>query len=165
MLCFRFSFIFLVALTATMNSHFLRCSKVGVLSRVGSKGPRVGKYGVHVKEFEELALPCMRITSSGPEAKATRVVVVDEIGKMELFSKPFMAAYRQLLDQAASAGNVVVVSTIAQRGQGFIQEIKERPDVTLLTITKADRDAKCEQIIAAVNAQLRSQPTTSTEAL
>ncbi|EGD81014.1 hypothetical protein PTSG_10957 [Salpingoeca rosetta] len=141
--------------------------KEGVLSRVGAKGPRVGKYGVNVKEFEELALPCLRAGpvqkqeqggeeagQQGRQRQAVRLVVVDEIGKMELFSQPFMTAYKGLLDSAADRG-VVVVSTIAKRGQGFIAEVKSRPDVDLHEITRANRDAKFEELASTLLRQLR----------
>ncbi|MFQ5893993.1 MAG: nucleoside-triphosphatase, partial [Nitrospinota bacterium] len=57
----------------------------GVLSRIGLAGPhRVGRYGVDLADFEAVALPALE---AGLEIGA--LVVIDEIGKMELFSERF----------------------------------------------------------------------------
>jgi hypothetical protein len=54
--------------------------KRGELARKDPRsGPRVGSYWVNVKAFEEIALPSM-------EAEAGRVLLIDEIGKMECCS-------------------------------------------------------------------------------
>eukprot|EP01147_Barroeca_monosierra_P005199 gene5199-8803_t len=115
-----------------------------VLSRVGSPGPRVGKYGVHVKDFEDLAVPCLLSSTS----TSGTVIIIDEIGKMELFSQKFITTYRQLLNSCPQ--DTLVLSTIAQRGAGFIAEIKDREDAVLYTITRKDRDTKFEVIKTAV---------------
>jgi nucleoside-triphosphatase len=45
---------------------------------------RVGRYGVDLESFESLALPALRFAQESCD-----VVCIDEIGRMELFSKPF----------------------------------------------------------------------------
>ena len=49
----------------------------------------------------------------------TDIYLVDEIGKMECFSKKFRAATRGLLDSGRP-----LVATVALRGGGFIAEVK-----------------------------------------
>jgi len=52
-----------------------------VLAHVDLPGPpRVGRYGVDLAAFERVALPALRVPRTGG------VVVVDELGKMELAS-------------------------------------------------------------------------------
>ncbi len=59
----------------------------GVLAHVGIDSPhRVGKYGVDVRGFEEVVLPILE--SCLP--LCPKVVLIDEIGKMELFSERFV---------------------------------------------------------------------------
>lgn len=100
-------------------------------------GPRVGKYGVNVAVIDELARSAL---ASRP---GVDLYLVDEIGKMECLSAAFVAAMRGLLD-----GGIPVVATIGQRGGGFMEEIKRRPDVVLWEITHANRDGMPAQVCA-----------------
>ena len=103
-----------------------RCRMAGV----GIRGPaRVGKYGVDVAVIDELAA-----TVLAPDQRA-HVFLVDEIGKMECLSERFVAAMRRLL-----ASRTPMIATVAQRGGGFIAEVKARSDVELLHVTRANRD-------------------------
>lgn len=107
------------------------------LARVDWPGPaRVGRYGVDVRVMDALA------ATLEPEAPA-EAWLVDEIGKMECLSGRLVAALRALLDSGAT-----VVATIAQRGGGFIAEVKRRPDAELRTLTRATRDATPAEIVA-----------------
>ena len=70
----------------------------GVLSRKSREGryaacPRVGAYSVDVSAFEQLALP----TLSPPDDPENTIVVIDEIGRMELKSDAFKNAVEKLL--------------------------------------------------------------------
>src|SRR6266850_4593281 len=105
------------------------------LARVDRPGPpRVGRYGVDLAVMDALA------ARLAPDARVD-VWLVDEIGKMECLSPAFVTALRSLLD-----GRTPMVATIAQRGTGFIAEVKRRPDVELWTIIRATRDALPVQI-------------------
>jgi nucleoside-triphosphatase len=107
------------------------------LARVGwQRLPRVGRYGVDVRVMDALA------ETLGPDAPAD-AWLVDEIGKMECLSDRFVAALTALLDSGAP-----VVATIAQRGGGFIAEVKRRPDAELRTLRRATRDAAPAEIVA-----------------
>ena len=70
----------------------------GVLSRKSREGryaacPRVGAYSVDVSAFEQLALP----TLSPADDPENTIVVIDEIGRMELKSDAFKNAVEKLL--------------------------------------------------------------------
>lgn len=104
----------------------------GILAHVEHRSRhRVGKYGVDVQGFEELVCPILE--SAADEAD---VVLVDEIGKMECFSRRFCEAIERLAD-----GPVPLVATIALRGGGLIAAMKARPDVQVHTLTYANRDS------------------------
>jgi nucleoside-triphosphatase len=109
----------------------------GLLSHVDIRGThRVGKYGVDVEAFdrflEDLDWP---VSGAG-------LVVIDEIGKMECFSRRFQAIVRRLLDSDAH-----MLATIAVRGRGLISEVKQRPDVELLELTAGNRDSLADEIV------------------
>ena len=64
----------------------------GMLAHVSVRGgPRVGRYGVTHDDLERLAIPALRAHAD--------VVVVDELGKMELTSAAFRDAVIALLDR------------------------------------------------------------------
>jgi nucleoside-triphosphatase len=110
--------------------------RTAILAHVGVKTPhRVGRYGVDVAAFEELALPEL--------GRPSDLMLIDEIGRMECFSACFISAVRELLD-----GAVPVVATIAISGGGFIAEVKRRPDVDLWTVSPATRDELPQRLAA-----------------
>ena len=59
-------------------------SEVGTLATVGKGKYMVGKYSIDVPSFESIALPSLK------SATATPITVIDEVGKMELFSLTFL---------------------------------------------------------------------------
>ena len=100
------------------------------MAHIGIRGPaRVGKYGVDLAIVDELAA-----TALAPSPR-TLVYLVDEIGRMECLSASFVAAMRRLL-----AGPTPLIARVARRGAGLIGEVKARPDVELIQVTRANRD-------------------------
>jgi nucleoside-triphosphatase len=107
-----------------------------VLAHVGLPGPpRVGRYGVDLAAFERVALPTLRAPGPGG------VVVVDELGKMELASAAFRAALVELLGR-----DVAVVATIHLARHQLTDALKRRPDVRVVRVTEATRDGLPEQL-------------------
>jgi nucleoside-triphosphatase len=97
--------------------------------RLAERGPRVGAYTVSLAGIEGLMLPAMRCSGPG------RVVLIDEIGKMECLSAAFREALLTLLDSPCH-----VVATIALRGGAFIEGLKARPGVRLVEVGAAGRE-------------------------
>jgi nucleoside-triphosphatase len=107
-----------------------------VLAHVGLPGPpRVGRYGVDLAAFERVALPTLRAPGPG------RVVVVDELGKMELASAAFRAAVVELLGR-----DVAVVATVQLARHQFTDALKRRPDVRVVRVIEATRGGLPEQL-------------------
>lgn len=101
----------------------------GVLAHVGLPGPpRVGKYGVDLSAFEKLALPSL-------DADAKTVVVIDELGKMELFSDSFRKGVGRLFE---SGGRVL--ATVHVFRHPFTDALKRRDDVEVVRVRAANRD-------------------------
>jgi nucleoside-triphosphatase len=98
---------------------------------------RVGKYGVDVAAIDRAADATL-----GPQ-RGVKLYLVDEIGKMECLSARFVAHMRRILD-----GGVPLIATVAQRGSGFIAEVKRRKDRELWKLTRANRDAMPQQLHA-----------------
>ncbi|NIQ91493.1 MAG: AAA family ATPase, partial [Deltaproteobacteria bacterium] len=100
--------------------------KTGVLAHQSIRSTfRVGKYGVNLEDLDQIAVPSMLPSS------LDQIVVVDEIGKMECFSRLF----KETLIKVLSSDNLVIGS-VAIKGDRFIQSIKKRNDVSLVSITE-----------------------------
>jgi nucleoside-triphosphatase len=117
-----------------------------VLAHVDLPGPpRVGRYGVDLAAFDRVALPALRTPRTGG------VVVVDELGKMELASAPFRDAVMQLLDR-----DVAVVATVQLALHRFTDALKRRPDIQVIRV-EATRDALAERLMERLVGTLRGE--------
>jgi nucleoside-triphosphatase len=95
-----------------------------------ARGPAVGRYRVDVEAFERVALPAMhRAEQRGG------VVLVDELGSMELASAAFVSALRGLVDAGPA-----LVATVHSRRHPVTDALKARPDVDVLEVSRANRD-------------------------
>jgi len=102
-----------------------------VLASVEIGGPwRVGKYGVDVRTFEAAAVPAIEKAIA-----QNQLVVVDEIGKMELFSARFREAVRRAMDSSAP-----ILGTILSRPHPFADELRTRRAIRLIEVTWTNRD-------------------------
>ncbi len=102
----------------------------GVLAHVELPGPpRVGRYGVDLAALERLAIPALE------EAGENDIVIVDELGKMELASRPFREALSALLKRP-----VRVVATVQSSSHPFTDALKRRRDIETLRVTTANRN-------------------------
>jgi nucleoside-triphosphatase len=100
----------------------------GVLARKGLKSKhKVGSYGVDLEEFESL------IDKEILNIMKSPCVIIDEIGKMELFSHKFREIIGELLNS-----NQTLLGTIIYKAHPFADSIKAREDVMLI---KMDRNA------------------------
>lgn len=102
----------------------------GVLAHVDIRSPfRVGRYKVDRDAFERL------FASLELLASPSRLVLIDEIGKMECFSQEFIRTVEALLDS-----HKIFIATIAAKGSGFIESVRARPDSDLVEVTAENRD-------------------------
>jgi nucleoside-triphosphatase len=110
----------------------------GILAHVGHRGgPRVGRYGVDVEAFERIALPTLEDIPAG------NVLVIDELGKMELASERFRDAVEALF-----AADAPIVATVHMQRHPFTDALKRRDDVEVLRVTRTNRDSLPERIRA-----------------
>lgn len=113
----------------------------GTLASIGrGREPIVGRYSIHIEEFEKLVLP--RID---PERTPADLYIIDEIGKMELLSSRFR---NKVIDLLAQPSNLL--ATIAKKGKGFVEQIKGRNDIELFEITREIRDRLPQQLATRI---------------
>ena len=103
---------------------------------------RVGRYGVDIAALERVGVPAIEAA-----AASGRIVVIDEIGKMELLSVAFQRAVVEVIRR-----HRLLFGTIMQAPHPFADELKAQPDVLLFDLTETNRD----ELRALVEAQLRA---------
>ncbi len=97
-------------------------------STLFNEGPKISKYFVKVGEFEKIAIPAL--------SKAMRecnVILIDEIGKMELFSKSFVDVIKQIW-----SSDILAVGTAPTSRIPFIEDICRRSKIYWLERGKAE---------------------------
>jgi nucleoside-triphosphatase len=120
----------------------------GVLAHVELPGPpRVGRYGVDLEAFEALALPAMKLPGD------KHVVLVDELGKMELASKPFGEATLALFDEP-----VPIVASVQTNPHPFTVRLRRRAEVETLPLTTANRDRLPGELARRLGVATRAAP-------
>lgn len=116
----------------------LHSGREGILAHVSRKGaPRVSRYGVDVAEFDRVGVTALR-EAMGREG----CIVIDEIGKMELFSEAFRAAVTEVLDS-----DHPVLGTVAKSGHPFLAVIERRAGVRIVEVTAANRDELPQHLV------------------
>jgi nucleoside-triphosphatase len=109
----------------------------GILSDVTFGGRhRVGRYGMDVEGFETFLTFLDLLSHPSP------LIYIDEIGKMECLSHRFVRLTETLLSSEKT-----VVATVARQGEGLIREVKLRPDLRLVEVTPANRQALPEELV------------------
>ena len=104
---------------------------------------RVGRYGVDVPVIDEIVGLALE------DEAGIQAFVIDEIGKMELYSTRFVAAVERLLDDPRP-----LAASLAMSGPGLIAEARRRPDVELWEIDFENRNAMPRRVAAWVRAHL-----------
>jgi len=113
--------------------------KEGILAHVDIESPyRVSKYGVDLESLEKIG-----VDSIHKALEENEVVVIDEIGKMELFSQKFKDVVISVLNSQKK-----VLATIMLAPNPFADKIKRRQDVKLFYLTPENRRRVREEIKA-----------------
>ena len=124
--------------------------KHGWLAHVNQPtGPQVGKYRVNLKDLEVVGAESIR------NAVATaQVVIIDEVGPMELHSLVFKEAVVQALNSGKP-----VLGVIHQRARDqLIDLIRRRADAEIIEIAYANRENVHKLLIDRVNQVLEKKP-------
>ncbi|MHA1239035.1 MAG: nucleoside-triphosphatase [Candidatus Odinarchaeia archaeon] len=98
---------------------------------------RVGSYGVYLENIDST----VQDLEEEMRGKRFQLIVIDEIGKMELFSERFRNFVVKCLDQGK------VLGTIMLRDNSFTREIKRREDTKVFYLTENNRNEVKSSII------------------
>jgi nucleoside-triphosphatase len=107
---------------------------------------RVSKYGVNVESIDEVGVPAVEQAT-----ERAALVVIDEIGKMELLSNRF----RQAVLSALESGKPVLAS-IMLAPQPWADAIKARPEAEVILLTEANRSQVQDDLLATLRELLHT---------
>jgi nucleoside-triphosphatase len=97
----------------------------------------LGKYRVNLRGIDSFAVPALRRA-----LESDRIVVIDEIGPMEIISKLFCQTVMEILDSQAPA-----LGTIMQRSNAFADRVRAHSRVRIRTITVENRIQVPQQVV------------------
>lgn len=136
------------------------------LARIGRKGsgPMVGKYVVDIDSVRTNAIPSIAPTTrtNNPDRDEIDItlVLLDEVGKMEMLCPGFLDAVNRCLN----GDRTIVLGTIPTPRYGrvipAVEEIRARPDVTTVHVQKSNREELRDHVRNAVLSVLQ-QPNDS----
>lgn len=117
-------------------------NKRGWLAHVDQKnGPQVGRYRVNLKDLEGIGA-----TAIIEATEKCSVIVIDEIGPMELFSKKFKKAVKLALE----SGKLVMAVIHVKASDVLVDETKQREDSMIFTVTSNNRETLTEELVKEV---------------
>jgi nucleoside-triphosphatase len=109
------------------------------LAHIDTQSPyRVSKYGVDLAALEEVAVPAIRNA-----IQECDIVVIDEIGKMELFSPSFREAVLEAIESGKR-----VLGTIMLKPHPWADKIKQRPGVKVVAVTRMNQGQVANQVLS-----------------
>jgi len=104
---------------------------------------QVGRYDVKVDTIDKLGAGAIRSA-----VEHNPIVIIDEIGKMELFSSPFQSAVLK----AVSSPKIVLAAAMLD-DHPWLLALKSLPNVTVWEVTKVNRTKLVEQVLGWLQQQ------------
>ena len=115
----------------------VRGRREGIMSHIDFVSPfRVGKYGVDIRVINNIGIPAIREAIT-----LCKIIVIDELGRMELFSETFQEAVWEALEK-----KLPLLGVIQERPHPFLNRVRKRPDVELIPVTIENRNTLVDKL-------------------
>jgi len=119
-----------------------------ILAHINIHSPhRVSRYGVDIDSLDKVGVSALHRA-----ARECDLVVIDEIGKMELFSASFREVVLHLIDSGKR-----VLGSIMLNPNPWADAIKLKPQVNLVTVTNANYHQVLEELLHWLEGHKTSQ--------
>ena len=103
----------------------------GILAHVNVKSPyQVSKYKVNIEDLEKLGVKSILDTLN-----QNKVIIIDEVGKAEMYSEKFKKTILAALDSKNK-----ILGTIMLKPNPFCDKIKQRKDTRIFYLTRENRE-------------------------
>lgn len=96
---------------------------------------RVGRYGVNVSEFESIAIDSVQNNKN-------KIIVIDEIGPMQISSPKFLSTINQLMQSSQT-----VLETIYYASHPKIDDIKSHSSMKMYELTRENYNGVLTKVI------------------
>jgi len=104
----------------------------------------IGKIGVDLAKFEEVGIAAIKIA-----CLTCDVIVIDEVGKVEVESQAFIDAVKEALDV-----NKPMILTLHKKSRNpLLQDIRRRDDIRVLEVTPTNRNILPYKILRLMNGE------------
>ena len=94
---------------------------------------KVGKYGVDVTALEMIGVPAIEKAITNEEVN---IIVIDEIGKMEMLSEKFC----EMVIEALDSDKPIMVTLHKKSRTPLLQDVRRRDDIRILEVTPVNRN-------------------------
>ncbi len=109
-----------------------------ILAHIDIHSPyRMSKYGVDIDSLDRVGVSALY-----QAAQYCDLVVVDEIGKMEMFSPKFRQAVLEIVDSGKR-----LLGTIMLSPNPWADAIKRKPQVNLVTVTRVNHHQVLDELL------------------
>jgi nucleoside-triphosphatase len=116
--------------------------KEAIFAHVSFKASeRIGKYGLDLTRLETVGVTAVR-----EAVRKRQLVVIDEIGPMEIRSAIFRSAVNDAFDSGVS-----ILGTVVARSLPFTDSIKKRSDVTVIELRPDNRKQLFAEMLGRFN--------------
>ncbi|KAK7865235.1 hypothetical protein R5R35_012362 [Gryllus longicercus] len=99
--------------------------------------PRVGKYSVNVKLFEDIAMPVLQEAHS-----ANSVLIIDEIGKMEMLSEMFCREVKSIFTKPQA-----ILATVPIGNNSLVKTIQSLPSAQTFEVDYTNRNSLLNPVV------------------
>ena len=104
----------------------------------------VGKIGVDLAKLEQVGVAAIR-----EACEKCDIIVIDEVGKMEVESQAFIDAVKDALD----AEKPMIITLHKKSRNPLLQDIRRRDDVRILEVTPTNRNILPYKIVRLMNGE------------
>jgi len=94
---------------------------------------KVGLYGVDIVALEKIGIPSVEKAIASEDVS---VIVIDEIGKMEMLSERFC----DIVIEALDSGKPIMVTLHKKSRTPLLQDVRRRDDIRILEVTPVNRN-------------------------
>jgi len=93
----------------------------------------VGDYGVDIEALEKIALPAIEKAITDENVN---IIIIDEIGKMEMLSEKFC----DMVIEALDSDKPIMVTLHKKSRTPLLQDVRRRDDMRILEVTPVNRN-------------------------
>lgn len=105
----------------------------------------VGKYGVKIEALDTIGVEAIKRA-----AESCELIVIDEVGKMEVESDLFITAVKDALD----VDKPMIITLHKKSRNPLLQDIRRRDDIRILEVTPVNRNLLPYKVVKLLKGEL-----------